>query len=154
MEFQKHKPLYFLESGFENFNDSENHRKKMGVELVPLEEVIQSYPGTIYYRKLNCDRNIDFYDKLAMAHSDIHNLPYDLNPIDWIKALLNINIGNNQHNDRFWCSSLVAYIYTKLGFLNNDTPWSLISPNEFSSVYGKNLLKFNNCILEDDVKIK
>jgi len=146
--------LYFLESGFEKFNDVENNRRKCGVELVSLKEMIDNYPGTIYYRKLKCNRNQDFYDKLAFAHSDIHNLPYDFNPIDWFKAIFNINIGNNQLDDRLWCSALVAYIYVKFGFLDKNTPWSLVSPKEFSSVYGNNILKFKNCLLEDDIKIK
>lgn len=147
------KGLFFLESGNEPFNDVENHRRKFGVELVSLEEMISSYPGHIYYRKLNCDRNQQFYTILENCHNKIHNIPYDLNPIDWCKALFNIQLGDNQHTNRFWCSALVAYLYVQWGFLPDNNPWSLISPNQFSSTYGTHLA-FQNCVLENDFLIK
>lgn len=146
--------LYFLESGSENFNDIENNRRKFGVELVSLEEMINNYPGQIYYRKLHCHRNQQFYDILAQTHNDIHNIPYDLNPIDWFKAIFNIEIGDNQHIDRFWCSALVTYLYVKWGFLPKDIPWSMIAPSELSSKYGNKILYFENCVLDNDIQIK
>ena len=73
-----------------------------------------------------------FYKKIDQIHSDVHNLPYDLNLFDWIKAGLNIKIGNVQKNT-YWCSALVCYIYIKLGFLENNIPWTLISPEDFNS---------------------
>lgn len=147
------KGLFFLESGNEPFNDVENNRRKCGVELVSLEEMINTYPGLIYYRKLNCNRDTTFYTTLANTHSNIHNIPYDFNTIDWFKALFHLNIGNNQHIDRFWCSALVAYLYVQWGFLPSNIPWSIISPNQFSSRIGNNWY-FQNCVLENDIQIK
>ena len=43
--------------------------------------------------------------------------PYDLNPLDWSKAARDIEIGDCQKDNTFWCSALVSYIYIKLGFL-------------------------------------
>ena len=142
--------LYFLESGIESFNDAENNRKKCGVQLVSLTEMIKNYPGDIYWRKLNCTRDSKFYDNLAQAHNDVHNLPYDIDPIDWLKGYLKIK-HNSQHKDRFWCSALLAYLYTKLDFLKSDTDWSIISPQEFS--FKDNTLDFINCTLDNEIFI-
>ena len=46
-----------LESGFEDKPDSENNRIKLGVQLTKLEDVIKTYNGNIYIRKLTCVRN-------------------------------------------------------------------------------------------------
>ena len=149
------KPMvgnFFLESGSESFPDAENHKIKIGVELVDLDEMISKYPGKIVLRKLDCNRNEEFYSKLSEIHKVIHNKPYDLDPIDWIKALIGDNSGNTQLTNRFWCSALVSYIYVQLGLLDKDTPWSLITPNDLSSSGKK--LQFINCSLGSEIQIK
>ena len=149
------KGLYILESGLETIRDSENHRYKFGAQIVPLYNIINKYEGTVYYRKLNCERNDNFCLKLAEAHSNVHNEPYDIDPIDMIKAVLDIYDGNNQKQTEYWCSALVGYIYSKLGFLPKDIPWTLLTPQQFSSNNTKksNSLHFTNCTLGTDVKI-
>ncbi len=140
--------LYILESGYENKPDSENDRYKFGVQLTNFKEMALNYSGNIYVRKLHCNRDQDFYNKINQIHSDVHNLPYDLNIIDWIKAKFDIEIGFTQKKNTFWCSALVSYFYVKLGFLNKSIPWTLISPQELSSSSDK--LQFENCKLDDD----
>ena len=88
--------LYILESGYENKPDSENDRYKFGIQLTNFKEMALNYSGNIYVRKLHCNRDQDFYNKINQIHSDVHNLPYDLNIIDWIKAKFDIEIGFTQ----------------------------------------------------------
>lgn len=145
------KGIYVLESGYEPKGDPENDRVKYGVQLTKLDTFLNNYNGKIFIRKLHCKRNKIFYDKIIQIHSNVHNLPYDLNPIDWIKADFDIEIGNVQKNNTFWCSALVCYFYIKLGFLNNDIPWTLISPQDLSSYSNK--LQFNNCVMDDDIEL-
>lgn len=140
--------LYIIESGTESRNDPENNRKKFGVQLTKLDYLIKNYDGKIYYRKLDCIRDDKFYNDIYNIHSDVHNLPYDDNIIDLLKADLNLNIGNTQKKNTFWCSALVAYIYVNLDFLNKDVPWTIISPQDFSSESHK--LHFN-CDLSDNI---
>ena len=116
-----------------------------------MEELFKNYKGKIYVRKLTCNRNVDFYNKLEEAHSIVHNRTYDTNIIDWIKAAFDLNFGNTQRLNEFWCSAMVAFIYTKLGFLPEDTPWTLISPSDLSS--HSNNLYFYNCELSNDIKL-
>ena len=144
--------LYIIESGAENINDPENNRKKYGVQLTKLDYIIKNYDGEIYYRKLNCIRDTNFYTNIYNIHSDIHNLPYDDNILDLFKGEFNINIGNTQKKNTFWCSALVAFIYVKLNFLDSSTPWTIIKPFDFSDK-SKNLL-FKNCTIEKEILIK
>jgi len=148
---EKYEGTYILESGYEDKKDVENNRIKFGVQLTNFEELLKNYNGKIYVRKLNCERNHDFEQKVIDFHSDVHNLPYDLNPIDWFKAKFNIDIGNIQKKNTFWCSALVSYFYVKLGFLDNNIPWTLIKPQDLSS--SSNTLKFINSTLTDDTPI-
>lgn len=148
------KGLYVLQSSYEDFPDVENNEYKLGVELDTLEAVLKTWDGNIYWRQLNCTRDAEFYTTLGEAHSVVHNRPYDIIPTDWIKAGLDIHLGNVQKKKTFWCSALCAYIYTQLGFLPKDTPWSLITPKEFGSEKQSTPLIFTNCTLEKEILIK
>lgn len=145
------KGIYLLESGFENTPDPENNRIKKGVQIINFEEKFKNYKGRIYVRKLHCTRDKKFYEKIIQIHSAVHNIPYDLHPIDWIKAYYKLDIGNTQKENTYWCSALVSFIYVELGFLDKNIPWTLISPQDLSSSYNK--LKFMNCVLDDDKQI-
>ena len=116
---------------------------------------MESYnDGEVYWRKLNCTRDNRFYEKLAEAHNVVHNRPYDVIPTDWLKAAFHINKGATQKKKTFWCSALVAYIYVCWGFLDNNTPWTLVSPKMLGTESPDNdELKFDNCTLESEVKI-
>jgi len=142
------KGIYLLESEKENTPDPENNRIKKGVQIINLEEKMKNYNGRIYVRKLQCTRDKAFYEKIKHIHSSVHNIPYDLNPIDWIKAELHLDIGNTQKMNTYWCSALVTYVFVQLGFLNKNIQWSLISPQDLSSSCCK--FKFINCILNKD----
>ena len=135
----------------ENTNDPENNRKKFGVQLTKFDYIMKNYNGKIYYRKLNCIRDNKFYNDIYNIHSDVHNLPYDDNIIDLLKADLNLDIGNTQKNT-FWCSALVAFIYVKLNFLDSSTPWTIIKPFAFSDKSKK--LSFKNCTVEKEILLK
>ena len=62
--------------------------------------------------------------------------------IYWVEGLIDVNnpIIEKTIDDRFWCSALIAYVYTKLGYLNEDTKWTLINPEDWN--YKKNKLNF------------
>ena len=70
---------------------------------------------------------------------------------DWINAFFKRD-SEPQKTSRFWCAALVGYIYTKVGILDKDTDWSILTPNDFS-LSGENL-KFADVDLLDDEIIK
>ena len=144
------KGLYILESGLEPTPDPTDGKFKFGVQITKLSDVIKMYKdsnmGTLYYRKLTCERNDKFIDRIKNTYTVVKNKPYDITIFDWIKAEFKIKIGNENKTSEFWCSSLVAFVYFKLGFLTN-IRWTIISPQEFSYFENHKDLKFLNCKL-------
>jgi hypothetical protein len=145
--------LYLLESGAEPFNDAEDNTNKLGVQIQKLVPVLKEYgANNIFTRKLNPFSNFST-KKMLGAHKIIHDKPYDLNIIDWVEALIDdkIPIFKKQTTKRFWCSALISYIYIKLGYLPENTQWSMISPENWNS---KNtVLKFQNCNMGEVKKV-
>lgn len=150
------KGVFIVESGEEKIPDIISQKKISGVQLIPLEYVLDTYEngyiGNLYYRKLNCFRDEVFHKKIDELIKKKDAFPYDLHLSDWFCAKFDIKIGKSQYTDRFWCSALAAYIYVELSFLDEDLPWSMIAPRQFS-YYENQKLSFKNCIVGPEKKI-
>lgn len=124
--------MCMLESGFESFPDAENHVCKGGVQIIQLDEKIRTYPGHVWIRKLESVIPPEKLDaEIAALHSTFHDKPYDWNPVDLLKAVLQIKDGQDQRTNSFFCSALVAYVYTKIGLLKSSELWDLNTPKMF-----------------------
>ena len=155
--------LYLLESGKENIPDAINGEYIYGVQIVDLDEVVKGFVqnskskekiGNLYYRKLFCDRNDNFYKTCCESIKQVYDSPYDLLPQDWVKSELHDYKGNKtQRLNTFWCSALASYLYVKLGFLEENTPWTLIQPKQFSYFEGKQLKLNENIRLEPEILV-
>ena len=121
--------LYLWESSLES-SDAEDHTLKLAVQLVPLKQKLDKFRGIVHWRKLNVGSICVCNDKLREIHKLVHGKPYDLNPVDWIEALIE-HVGKPS-TSRYFCSALVARIYTFLGLMKPDTDWSIIRPSSFS----------------------
>tara|TARA_B110000208_G_scaffold123164_1_gene150271 strand:+ start:2305 stop:2916 length:612 start_codon:yes stop_codon:yes gene_type:complete len=140
--------LYFWESSWENIPDAQDNEIKLGVQIVPLKDVIEKNKDIMIARKVNCDNNL-FNDKVLKSINDVvHNKPYDIIPKDWLYAFLKRD-NNPQKIDRFWCSALVGYIYTKVGILHESTDWSILRPCDFA-LNSENLSFNKDCSLSND----
>ncbi len=82
----------------------------------------------IYYHT----KNPFTHEKMKEIHDSVFNKPYDIVVRDWIEAYCKKD-PDPQKISRFWCSALAAYIYTKVGLLDEKTDWSIIRPSFFSS---------------------
>jgi hypothetical protein len=130
--------IFVWESGWEGMKDPQDDKIKLGVQLTPLHEILNNFKnGRIMIRKVITKTDCFSEENLKKVHNEVYNKPYDLNPIDWILALLSKDI-RPQKTSCFWCSALVGYIYTKCGILEEKTDWSKLSPNDFS-LAGENL---------------
>ena len=144
--------LYLLEStGFLKTKDAEDNVSKFGVQLTPLQDVFDRKVN-VYWRKLFCERDENFYKTLNIIHSVVYDKPYDDVPVDWIKAKFQLQMGNVRRLNRFFCSSLCAFVYTCLGFLRDDTPWSIIAPCQLGTEEGDDMenLRFMNCAMDKE----
>ena len=150
--------LYLWESSKEPYPDPQDNKKKIGVQITPLYEVLNEYKnkGSVYVRHVRSQpkENIKYFfsDKhLKDVHDVVYNKPYDIVPRDWWQAYEQID-SDPQKIDRFWCSALVGYIYTKCGLLNEKTDWSIMRPCDFS--LEKEDLDFVNGAFLDESEIK
>lgn len=126
------KGTYVWESGWEGKPDPQDGETKLGVQITPLKEFIDSCSGkNIYVRKLMKPDNKMDVETLRKVHEVVYNKPYDIVPVDWVEAFFKEDT-DPQKTNRFWCSALVGYIYTKCGILEDNTDWSVLVPNDFS----------------------
>jgi len=131
------KGYYVWESGWEGTPDPQDGKVKFGVQITPLEEIIQSYKkknGKIYVRRVTCPRDLFTTEKLLQIHEIVYNKIYDIIPKDWIEAMFRRD-DNPQKTTRFWCSALVGYIYVQCDCLHPGTDWSIIRPSDFVENY-------------------
>ena len=148
--------VYLFESGAEPTVDVLSKHKVFGVQLTPIEEIYKdyknSYCGYLYYVKNDFDRTEDYYSKLKEILIKTDGEKYDLDPIDWIKARFDINVGQRKINS-FFCSALVGFILESVGQIHNDVDWTYVSPRRYS-VNSSDALQFINCIINPEIYIK
>ena len=145
------KGYYIWESSWEGTPDPQDGKVKLGVQITPFNEIYNLYKekgSNIYLRKVKCNKELLSTSKLEDIHKVVYDKPYDIVPEDWINAI-NRKDNEPQKTDRFWCSALVGYIYTKAGLLKEDTDWSVLRPSDFSVQFPNNLNFINNSSLED-----
>jgi hypothetical protein len=122
------KGTYIWESAWTDIPDSVDRVKKFGVQVVPLKDRIVK--GSTFYRKYNGPKLEG--PKLNDVYSEVLDKPYDINPIDWIEAYIKYD-AFPQREKSFWCSALIACILTKMNVLEEDTDWSIVTPDFFGS---------------------
>jgi hypothetical protein len=149
--------LYLFESGLEPFPDATDGLIHFGVQIVPLQKVIDEYmlwkEGAIYHRHLNCKRDSKFEDRIQQAYQTVKNMPYNCNPMDWIEALLGFHWFDKQITTRFWCSALVAYLYVKLELIDQNIDWTLVTPRDWWSGSPHPFIFLNGSSLEKEIRL-
>jgi hypothetical protein len=149
---------YVLESGHEK-------NTNYGVQITKLDYILETYIGTIFYRKLYTRKTIkDMETELGNLWLSIDRRPYDLNFWDFLSIRLNPGMDNPENTllewftpdhrktDTFICSSLVGYVYTMWGFFSHELKWSEFEPASFSSSNKK--LQIIDCMLGPEICIK
>ena len=171
--------LYIWESGAEKFGDSENNKKKIGVQITDLSKIIDfnnvndndkntkntkkkyGYHGEVYFRRLygNTLTEDELQRRIIDIHNVVHNKPYDFELLDFLIATKESNIVNkkkkfinSKKTTKFFCSALVGYIYTQLGIISKDTNWTRCEP-AFFSTDNKSIEFLGNYQLGDELRI-
>ena len=121
------KGYYIWESSWEGKPDPQDGKIKLGVQITPFHEIYDKCVKTnssITLRRVS--NNSAFSEEnLSEIHNVVYDKPYDIVPRDWIEAI-NRKDSHPQKTDRFWCSALIGYIYTRCGLLTNTTDWSIL----------------------------
>ena len=113
--------LYIWESGAEKFGDSENKKRKIGVQITDLSKIIDfnndnlndknttnkntknikkkyGYHGEVYFRRLygNTLTEDELQRRIIDIHNVVHNKPYDFELLDFLIATKESNIVNKK----------------------------------------------------------
>lgn len=126
------KGIYVWESGWEGKKDPQDGEIKLGVQLTPLDEIMENFKGSkIIKRSFTGVGNYFTDEKLKAIHKVVHDKPYDVFPKHWVEALFRKD-DDPQRISSFWCSALVGYIFVKCGIIKPETDWSILRPSDFS----------------------
>ena len=136
------KGLYVIQSlsNIPDYRDVETNNYKSGVQMEKLETVIRDREVDVRYI-YGVNRDINFKRLFQTIYFRSFNKPYDRNIIDWIKVGISNLVCKScrvrRHSNNFWCSALVGYFYTELGWLSQRTDWSNLSPGDLSKITAK-----------------
>ena len=145
------KGLYIWESSWNGTPDPQDNKTKLGVQITPFSVAMRFGQSDIYVRKLVCPIDRLSVENLQRVHEHVYDKPYNLRPIDWVRAWLSFTTPKKVR-DRFWCSALIGYIYTECGIFQEETNWSMLRPVDFSS--SKKSLPFSTECYLDEEQIK
>lgn len=146
------KGYYLWHSDWTGYPDPQDGKKKLGVQLTHIDEILDFYKQNksyVFLRRVHCDEKYFDNNILKKIHRIVYDKPYDINLKDWIKAMKRKD-SNPQKINSFWCSALVGYIYTRCGLLNRETDWSILRPSDFSIEYNNILQFINDCYLDSE----
>jgi hypothetical protein len=127
--FSVPRGTYLWECGYEACANPETGKNNLGVRLTPIAEAVPPSARNAFVRK--CTLRVPDA-KLAKVHADVFLKPYDVCISDWLLATLRLD-ARPQKTDRFWCSAFVAYVLTRLGWVAEETDWSVVRPCDLSS---------------------
>ena len=149
------KGIYVWESNYEGKPDPQDGTIKFGVQITPIEEIFDYYrknKSKVFVRRIICYPSIFSKNNLEDIHKVVYDKVYDITISDWIEAIERKD-KKPQKTDRFWCSALVGYIYTKCGLLSPNTDWSILRPSDFTAKFSSNLEFLNNACLDNETQL-
>lgn len=143
--------VYFIESTFSESADTEDGKVKLGVTLHLLKDILAQHREAgdkIYVRKLQGLRwSESLGEKIIKAYESSKDIPYNADLTEWfiakcasdapdLEVFMNSHLFSDAHlqgTKSMWCTEFVGYFYYRIEVLRPDTPWSLLSPKNFSS---------------------
>ena len=149
------KGIYVWESNYEGKPDPQDGKIKFGVQITPIEEIFDYYrksKSKVFVRRIICYPRIFSKNNLEDIHKVVYDKVYDITISDWIEGIERKD-KKPQKTDRFWCSALVGYIYTKCGLLTPNTDWSILRPSDFTTKYSGHLNFMNNACLDNETQL-
>jgi hypothetical protein len=120
-----------------------------GVQVHPYLEFLKIYKDDVvvirhlYQNKIN---RHDILQRIEVILNTLGNTSYDTSLFDLLATAFQTDkIGKPRNLNKMYCSALVAYFYTQMGWLKPTTEWTLIQPKHFS--------KENQISLEPGVRL-
>jgi len=136
------KGVYIFQSGQgPNCYKDVLNGKIEGVTLNKLSDFLVNRKNIFTRKLLNFDLDKITKEEFVTSFQTAHGEPYDKNVCHWLAAGLNsifnckcCNCMNRKHKNDYWCSALVAFMYSKLGIIPKSVDWSNITPAQLNSM--------------------
>ena len=134
--------VYQANRGPNSYPDVINPKVNKGVTLNNLGDFLNGRK----YVEVRSLSSVKWNESSKKIFSDLfnetHNKPYDMKICEWIcvgiSSFFKCRCFSNsiipRETDTFWCSSLVAYIYSKMGWINDEINWSSQTPDDLSKI--------------------
>lgn len=156
---KQYEGYYIFEStAFIDAKNVESGKYTSGVQINELSKVFDTTNGSIFWRKLNVDRNKDFNEIMEQSYRLTKGASYDYDPEDWIKAFFDIHTGDEEKNTEYICSALASFLYDRLGLLQKPVDWTIVRPVDWVTVSDQNnnnsRIHLTNSSLDKPLKVK
>jgi len=110
-----------------------------GVQVYPYGEYLEMYKNNYIVIRHLYQKIIKTHDILQRIEVILNTLAcsnYDTSLFDLLATAFQTDkIGKPRNINQMYCSALVAYFYTQMGWLKPTTKWTLIQPRHFSKEY-------------------
>jgi len=128
---------YLFESGEEPVPDAVDDKLIFGVQITNLEDLYKGYIGRIYKRTVTTTLTPkEIQDAINNVYHLVYGKKYDTDPLDFLRGELDMRLDSNcRKTNEFFCSAFAGYLMVKLGLIDKDTRWDLLTPKDFASGY-------------------
>lgn len=120
--------VYLMESGLEH----NQGKPVLGVQLTDFKLYTLTYDGELWILPLNTLSKTE-EGELYSHFQQVLGKKYDTNPLDFLRAWFDLDVGNTTSTDHFFCSALVAYLLNSIGVIQS-VKWDLIKPDDIQNL--------------------
>lgn len=114
--------------------DLDTGTARQGVQLVPLQQRLLSYPGEVAVRRLEGPRRAEHLARLQAFRAEVRGRPYETSKLTLLRAALDLGtpLGEN-HGDlsSLFCSELVIEAYRRAGWAHSQEGGSGVPSDEW-----------------------
>lgn len=136
--------LYILESSISEKDD--------GVQISPLTDYITAYTGEVWVKSITTEQDHRF-EKLPLIYARTEGKEYNLLPSDVVRLVNRGGCGWRSYKKRcFVCSTYLAFVYERLGFIASQIDWTIVQPQDF--VDDNTYITWINCLFEELERLK
>lgn len=136
-------PYPLLAESTANTNVADLYCQKIrpGVQVVPLRDRLERYPGRAAIRHLQGNRlSQQAHSKLIHRTAQLHGIEYEQDQQQLLLSAYDGPFGENEADlSSVFCSELIAELYQHIGLLCSETPSNEYTPADFSEARLKHL---------------
>ena len=142
--------VYVIGRGVYCWESTSISKHRDGVQISLLSNRLLSYKGTVSVRRLETNRDSDFYNSLEDFRQQVKGRKYEQNIWELMGAALPWR--NTVNLVTIFCSELVAAAWQRMKVLKDDKPSNEYTPADFGS--GNICEDLNNSVLSQAISLE